>query len=46
MNNAVKSKSMNNTARMKQLFSKLRFGTYLMETLTISSKNTVCGVVP
>ena len=36
MNNAVRS--MNNAARLKDLFFKLQFGTYLMAALTISSK--------
>ena len=38
MNNAVKNKKNNNNARMKELVLKLRFGDYLMATLTISSK--------
>ena len=38
MNKLQKVKGMNNAARMKELFFKLRFGTYLMTALTISSK--------
>ena len=38
MNNAVKNKKNNNNARMKELVLKLRFGDYLMATLTISRK--------
>ena len=38
MNNAVKDKKNNNNARKKVLVLKLRFGAYLMATLTISSK--------
>ena len=38
MNKLQKVKSMNNAARMKELFFKLWFGTYLMTALTISSK--------
>ena len=35
MNKAVKVKSMNKAVRMKELFLKLWFGTYLMATLKI-----------
>ena len=46
MKNAVKDKKNNNNARKKVLVLKLRFGAYLMATLTISSKNTACVGVP
>ena len=42
MNNAVKEFAVKtNAARMKELLLNLRISTYLMATLTISSKNAV-----
>ena len=42
MKNAVKEYAVkNNAARMKELFLKLRFRTYLMTVLTILVKSTV-----
>ena len=41
MNNAVKEYAVkNNAARMKELFLKLRYGTYLIAALTILGKST------
>ena len=46
MNNAVKSKNMNEDATVKELFLKLQFDTYLMVTLKISFKKHSMQGVP